>query len=417
MKNNKKGFTLIEMMVVIAIIAILVTVIMPTINNAVVKSRAATNAANLRTVESQLAVLRVQYPTKFETWASTLEEATPDVIENIFSGIFDFWFGDGASERLNQSFRTITSDANGTLRLQLSPDVEISAPLAKEIKIDGMTLEKNTRMKVYIGERDILVSYGNYNKEDFADIAEDGVYDGAREESGGSDGNGSCVTPDTLITLADGSKKRVDELTGDEMLLVWNLETGSYDSAPILFVDREESAEVEVIYLHFSDGSVVKVITEHGFWDYNVNKYVYLDRCADRYIGHSFFKQSDNGGEKVVLVDVKIEKETTTAWSPVTAGHLCYFVNDMLSMPGGIAGLFNIFEVNPETMTYDYESMMNDIETYGLLTYEELANIVPLSQEMFDAAGGAYLNISMGKGNLTEEKLTEMITRYSPYFG
>ena len=106
----------------------------------------------------------------------------------------------------------------------------------------------------------------------------------------------------------------------------------------------------------------------------------------------------------------------TEAWSPVTVGHLCYFVNGMLSMPGGVGGLFNIFEVDPETMTYDYEQIEKDIETYGLYTYEELNAICPLSEDMFNAAGGAYLKISIGKGNLTEEELFAMITRYSKFF-
>ena len=235
----------------------------------------------------------------------------------------------------------------------------------------------------------------------------------ALESSGGSS---SCVTPDTLITLADGTQVRVDSLTGSEELLVWNMETGKFDKAPIMFLDSDAEAEYEVIKLRFSDGTEVKVIYEHGFWDYDLNRYVYLDRNAEQYIGHTFAKQNGNELEKVQLVDVVIEKEMTTAWSPVTVGHLCYFVNGMLSMPGGVGGLFNIFEVDPENMTYDYEQMEKDIETYGLFTYEELNAICPLSEDMFNAAGGAYLKISIGKGNLTMDELVYMITRYSVFF-
>jgi hypothetical protein len=230
-----------------------------------------------------------------------------------------------------------------------------------------------------------------------------------------SSGSG-CVTPDTLVTLADGTQVRVDTLKGDEMLLVWNMETGRLDYAPIMFVDSEPTAKYEVVYLHFSDGSKVKVIYEHGFWDYDLNKYVYLDADAAEYIGHTFAKQDGDTLAKVVLTDVVLETEVTTAWSPVTAGHLCYFVNGMLSMPGGVGGLFNIFEVDPETMTYDYEAMAEDIEKYGLFTYEELNAIAPLSEAMFNEAGGAYLKISIGKGNLTMEELVAMINRYSKFF-
>ena len=47
-KLNKKGFTLVEMLVVIAIIAILVAIIIPTTTSATTKAKAATDAANLR---------------------------------------------------------------------------------------------------------------------------------------------------------------------------------------------------------------------------------------------------------------------------------------------------------------------------------------------------------------------------------
>jgi len=236
--------------------------------------------------------------------------------------------------------------------------------------------------------------------------------------SNASSGDGkdtTCVTPDTLVTLADGTQVRVDSLTGNEELLVWNMETGKLDKAPIMFVDSEAEAAYEVIKLYFSDGTEVKVISEHGFWDYDLNKYVYLDENAADYIGHTFAKQNGNALEKVTLVDVVIETEVTTAWSPVTVGHLCYFVNGMLSMPGGVGGLFNIFEVDAETMTYDLEAMQKDIETYGLYTYEELNAICPLTEEMFYAAGGAYLKVSIGKGNMTIAELIEMINRYSKY--
>ena len=48
MYHNKKGFTLIEMLVVIAIIAVLVSIIIPTVTSATTKAEAAADAANLR---------------------------------------------------------------------------------------------------------------------------------------------------------------------------------------------------------------------------------------------------------------------------------------------------------------------------------------------------------------------------------
>ena len=54
MFNDKSGFTLIEMLVVIAIIAILVAIVVPTVGNTTDKAKAATDAANLRAVYAEL---------------------------------------------------------------------------------------------------------------------------------------------------------------------------------------------------------------------------------------------------------------------------------------------------------------------------------------------------------------------------
>ena len=51
-KFNKKGFTLIEMLVVIAIIAVLVSIVVPTISSSTGKAKAATDAANLRSAKA-----------------------------------------------------------------------------------------------------------------------------------------------------------------------------------------------------------------------------------------------------------------------------------------------------------------------------------------------------------------------------
>lgn len=52
--KKSKGFTLIEMLVVIAIIAILVAIIIPTVSNANTKAKAAADAANARSLKAEI---------------------------------------------------------------------------------------------------------------------------------------------------------------------------------------------------------------------------------------------------------------------------------------------------------------------------------------------------------------------------
>jgi type IV pilus assembly protein PilA len=56
-----RGFTLVEMLVVIAIIAVLVAIIIPTVSSATKRAKAATDAANLRTAIGEANVYLVDH--------------------------------------------------------------------------------------------------------------------------------------------------------------------------------------------------------------------------------------------------------------------------------------------------------------------------------------------------------------------
>ena len=53
--NNKKGFTLMEMLIVVAIIAVLVAIAIPVFNGALTKSKEAADVANIRAAVRRVA--------------------------------------------------------------------------------------------------------------------------------------------------------------------------------------------------------------------------------------------------------------------------------------------------------------------------------------------------------------------------
>ena len=233
----------------------------------------------------------------------------------------------------------------------------------------------------------------------------------------------SCIADGTLITLADGSQKPVEELTGDELLLVWNLETGSFDIAPIAVNYAESFHDYEIIHLHFSDGTDVKIIDEHAFWDFDLNRYAFINKDnAQEHLGHWFKKQiTDADGNltwtKVELIDVDIKHEYTRAWTPITYEHLSFYANGMLSMTGEIGGIVNTFEVSPETMKIDQNAFLSDIAEYGLFTYEEFTEIIEVPEIMFDAFQAKYFKVAIGKGQITVEELVSLIMQYGEWLG
>lgn len=267
-------------------------------------------------------------------------------------------------------------------------------------------------------QRDAYDFGGWYTTSDFSGTA---IYDIASAPNGTLYAKwiaqSSCVAEGTMITLADGSEVAVENLTGNEQLLVWNLNTGSFDSAPILFVDNEINAIREIIHLYFSDGTELKIVDEHALWCFDLNEYVYLDKTAENYVGKYFNKKTTTGYTAVELIDVEIYNEITRVYSPVTSEHLCYYVNGLLSIPGGISGLFNIFDVVATELKYDATSMQEDIQTYGLYTYEEFClEVAEVPENIFEAFNGEYLKVSMGKGLINIEELLALIERYQVFF-
>ncbi|MBQ1411297.1 MAG: prepilin-type N-terminal cleavage/methylation domain-containing protein [Oscillospiraceae bacterium] len=64
MKQNRKGFTLAELLIVVAIIAVLVAVAIPVFSAQLEKSREATDVANIRSAYSEVVTKYLEKPTQ-----------------------------------------------------------------------------------------------------------------------------------------------------------------------------------------------------------------------------------------------------------------------------------------------------------------------------------------------------------------
>jgi len=224
----------------------------------------------------------------------------------------------------------------------------------------------------------------------------------------GSDG--SCIAAGTLITLADGSVKPVEELTMDDVLLVYDHESGRFVEAGIIFIEDDGWMEYSIINLRFSNGIVTRLIYEHALFDMTLGRYVYITEgnCED-FVGHEFAMADGDGFTAVTLEEAYVTVEYTGCYSLVTVYHLNYLIDGMLSIPGGIDGIFNMFEYDSD-LNYDAEQMKADIEKYGLYTYEDFAEYIP--EEVYNMFQAQYFKIAVGKGHITFEKIVAYIEHY-----
>ena len=228
---------------------------------------------------------------------------------------------------------------------------------------------------------------------------------------------GVCVSEDTMITLADGSQKRVDELTGSEMLLTWNHKTGSYDTAPIAYLIDHGGVRQEqpITHLFFADGSDLEIIGEHVFYNADTGKYITLDENAADYIGTHFAKQNAESGrmERVALTEVKHEVKLTGIYEVVTESYMTCFTDGILTASAYIDKLLNIFDIETDTMAYNPFKVISDIQTYGLYTYEDLQELG--TEEQFKMHNAAFLKIAVGKGTLTWQDMSDLMDMFREY--
>ena len=97
-KNNKKGFTLAELLIVVAIIAVLTAIAIPVFNKQLEKSRDATSIANIRSAyaEAQTTFLMGEGDTH-AVYATTTDGITVTIkAVKIMSKVEDDWNGLGA---------------------------------------------------------------------------------------------------------------------------------------------------------------------------------------------------------------------------------------------------------------------------------------------------------------------------------
>ena len=85
-KNNKKGFTLVELVIVVAVMAILVAVAIPTVKSITESAKSSVNKTNAQTIESMIKL--AQADEEAALTADKIDKALTDAQLGITSGSY-----------------------------------------------------------------------------------------------------------------------------------------------------------------------------------------------------------------------------------------------------------------------------------------------------------------------------------------
>lgn len=298
----------------------------------------------------------------------------------------------------------ITKTQYNNLKTQYNKGVANAITAALLFYSNGAALDSSTAKAIV----DKLVSTGWLTQDTKNKI------NNAYDQAYNTDDGGGCYAKGTMITVADGTQKAVEDIKVGDSVLVFNHLTGELDVSPISYVFHDGEKEYEVLKLQFDDAADVEVLFEHGFFDVDSKEYVLINpENAKDFVGHRFYRVTAKNGaydkEIVTLTDYQVYTSQTECYAVVTAGNINSFANGMLSVTDDIKGLYNIFALD-EDMKYDAQKMEEDIQKYGLFSYEDWKDFV--SEEEFAAFNGAFLKVSIGKGLVTQDEIVGYIEKF-----
>lgn len=89
--KNRKGFTLIELVVVIAILGILIAIIVPKIDNTMVKAKEVAFEAEIKTLRQAAILFTIDYPNTPVIWESFAGQKADRTLEITDKNLHDTW--------------------------------------------------------------------------------------------------------------------------------------------------------------------------------------------------------------------------------------------------------------------------------------------------------------------------------------
>lgn len=142
--------------------------------------------------------------------------------------------------------------------------------------------------------------------------------------------NHPCLTGDTLITMADGSIKRLDEIVLGEEVLHFDFSTKSLVPCKVIRLDNEDyRVSDQYDKFVFSDGTEIKAVNSHYFYNYDHKHMVDIFKWD---IGDRAYSQN---GELISLVSRETVSEQIRYYNIVVdSGPVYgtnYFANGLMS--------------------------------------------------------------------------------------
>ncbi len=164
-----------------------------------------------------------------------------------------------------------------------------------------------------------------------------------------------CLLAGTMVTLADGTKKPVEDVTYEDELKVWDFDNGCVSSAKPIWIMAEQ---VQDHYWHntYSDGRTLDVFgpenTGHRAFSREKNQFAYTTQT----VGDTIVTD----GEDITQLSSTYVQGTCKYYNVITADHFNLYANGILTS----CSLNNLYGFDQSTMTFVKETRNPDMTVY-----------------------------------------------------
>lgn len=135
-----------------------------------------------------------------------------------------------------------------------------------------------------------------------------------------------CLAKGTMIAMADGSQKPIEEIKYSDSLLVWNFDSGEFGTAHPLWIKKREST-YRFNVLSFENGTQLKTIEQHRIFNKESGSFTY-PMTDDTPIGTKTFCVD---GSETSLIHKEIVYEKIEFYNIITFYHMNMFANGILT--------------------------------------------------------------------------------------
>jgi hypothetical protein len=134
-----------------------------------------------------------------------------------------------------------------------------------------------------------------------------------------------CLVAGTLISLANGTQKKIEDVTYDDVLSVWNFDLGELSEARPLWVKRKQTIN-QYTLVKFSDGTELKTVGHHIF-NKQAGEFTKII-TDDTPVGTVTVNEQ---GQEITVVSKELVKETVDYYNIWTQYHLNAYANGVLT--------------------------------------------------------------------------------------